>query len=187
MSSEAINETKQWLKDIVIGLNFCPFAKKIFNAETIHFFISEAKTIEEALVELIDQCQNLDKNEQIETSLIIYTNQNEIALKTNDFFEYLNLLDLANDLLATENYEGVYQLASFHPKYQFENTQSDDAENYTNRSPYPMLHLLREKSMTKAIENFPNADDIPARNIQTAVNKGVAFFTRYLENVKRAQ
>ena len=178
-NTEIIAETKQWLKDIVIGLNFCPFAKKVFDSGSIHFYVDNSENIEECLAKLIEQCQLLDANSDIETSFILY------PLILNDFDDYLDFLELANQLLAAQNYEGVYQLASFHPQYHFENTSVDDAENYTNRSPYPMLHLLREKSLADALKHYKDAEKIPLRNIELAQQKGADFFISYLKSLKQ--
>ncbi len=182
-----ITETKQWLKDIVIGLNFCPFAKKVFDSEVIHYYVDSSEAFEEALAALILQCQWLDDNSEIETSLIIYplVNNADSKLKLDDFNNYLDFLELANQLMAAQHYDGVYQLASFHPQYRFENTDNNDAENFTNRSPYPMLHLIREQSLEKAVAHYPAAENIPVKNIQLAREKGANFFIEYLKNLKR--
>ena len=180
MSESAIvHETKQWLDDVVIDLNFCPFAKKVFLQNKIHYYVDSSTRVEKSLEKLIQQCQFLDDNQNIETSFILYSS----SLKT--FNNYLDFLDLANELLVSEGYEGVYQIASFHPLYRFEGTEEHDAENYTNVSPYPMLHLLREHSLEQALKHYNNPEEIPLRNIQTAKQKGTPFFVDYLKSIKK--
>jgi len=174
-----INKTRQWLDDIVIGLNFCPFAKKPFNEDSINYIVDNSDSIESALEEVINQCRLLDSN-QGETTLIIYTHG-----LLADFFSYLDYLDLANQLMIAQGYEGIYQLASFHPDYCFDGLKQEAAENFTNRSPYPMLHIIREKSLEKALEHYPDAQQIPEKNIELAKQKGYRFFLDYLDNLKK--
>jgi len=176
----AIKETRQWLIDIVVGLNFCPFAAKVVEGDAIHFQADSFSSIEESLSLLIEQCEYLDEHKEIETSFILYTQQLKM------FDDYLDFLDLANQLLEAQGYEGVYQLASFHPQYRFDNTNEGDAENYTNISPYPMLHLLREASLEKMLTSFTEPEKIPLQNVTTAKVKGVDFFIQYLKNIKKS-
>ena len=127
-----------------------------------------------ALEALMKELHYLDKDEDIETSFIILPNN------FADFTTYLNLVDMAEQLITKKNYEGVYQLASFHPQYCFAGEDKNDAANYTNRSPYPMLHILREDSITKALENFPDPESIPEKNIAFARSKGLAYMQELL-------
>ncbi|MEI6745774.1 MAG: DUF1415 domain-containing protein, partial [Methylococcaceae bacterium] len=150
-----ILETKKWLETVVIAHNICPFAKRVFDNGSIHFAIETSTDIETCLENLVAECERLDKDESIETTLVIYAN----ALA--DFDEYLDFIEVAQDLLEAQDYEGIYQFASFHPKYCFEGADENDAANYTNRSPYPMLHLLRESSIDYALANYPNPEMIP--------------------------
>jgi len=128
--------------------------------------LADNKAVLEALVK---ELYYLDENEDIETTFIILPNN------FGDFTTYLNLVDIAEKLMEKEDYEGVYQLASFHPQYCFAGEHINDAANYTNRSPYPMLHILREESITTALENFPAPYSIPERNIAFARGKGLAY------------
>jgi hypothetical protein len=155
-----IAQTREWVKTVVIGYQFCPFANKVFEAQTIHYQVVTDHQLEACLQTLIAECQKLDNSNRIETTLIIYPQG------YTDFEYFLELLALAEDLLVAQGYEGIYQLASFHPQYQFSDTDMDDPANYTNRSPYPMLHLLREASLELAISDYPDADMIPQRNIE---------------------
>lgn len=163
-----IAQTKQWIIDVVIGCNFCPFAGREIKRGTIHYEVVEASG-KQAFLEALAKLFELMKNDpEIETSLLI------LPSGAASFTVYLQLLDLAEALLEEEGFEGVYQIASFHPAYLFAGASNDDPANYTNRSPYPMFHLLREASVTKAIESYPDVDDIPQRNIDLATKKGLA-------------
>jgi len=173
-----INQTKQWLEEIIVGLNFCPFAKKELVANSIHYHVSKLKQTKLALAEVIEQCRFMAEHEDIETSLIIF----DLGYKSFD--KYLELLDYANDLLASSGFEGTFQLASFHPEYCFEGEAYDDAANYTNRSPYPMIHIIREESLERVLNVYKNPEDIPDNNIELARAKGNEFFKQVLERIQ---
>ncbi|MFZ2725259.1 MAG: DUF1415 domain-containing protein [Methylococcaceae bacterium] len=162
-----IDATKTWLSTIIIAHNICPFAKRVFDEQSIHFTVNKSEAIEQLLLNLIAECELLNNDNTIETSLLIYSK----AL--TDFDDYLDFLALAEDLLIEQGYEGIYQLASFHPDYCFEGVSINDASNYTNRSPYPMLHLLRESSLEQAIKHYPNPELIPERNIELTRELGL--------------
>lgn len=153
-------QTEIWLKSVIVHYNICPFARTVVEKNKVYYCIDEAVAIEENLQTLIDEAQRLDCEEDIETTLIIY------ATALADFDDFLDYLALANDLLALQGYEGMYQLASFHPDYCFEGASDTDAANYTNRSPYPMIQLIREESIEKVLETFPHPETIPERNSQ---------------------
>ncbi|MEW6995720.1 DUF1415 domain-containing protein [Colwelliaceae bacterium MEBiC 14330] len=176
-SDPYVNATKQWLEEIIIGLNFCPFAKKEFVNNTIHYHVSSQVKRKRALIEFIEQCHFLQQNEQIETSLLIYNDG------FRSFEQYLALLDDANDLLVDSGYEGVFQLASMHPEYCFAGEHYDDASNFTNRSPYPMIHIIREASMEKVLRVYKEPEKIPENNIALAHEKGSKFFQRVLAEI----
>lgn len=169
-----IEQTKHWILNTIIGFNFCPFAKREFENNTIHFELVDESNVEEQLHSIINECHRLDQNSQIETTIIIFP----IGLES--FFDYLDFVDLANNLLISENYEGIYQLASFHPDYCFEDVKQDDPANYTNRSPYPLVHILREETLEKTLQNYPEPELIPERNIKLAREKGVEVFKKIL-------
>jgi hypothetical protein len=162
-----IGDTKTWLEKVVIGLNFCPFAGREFRKQSIHYVVLQSSDRKEILTRLAIEFQRLDDNPSIETTLIILPGQ------FSDFLKYLDIIDLCQDLLEEENYDDVYQIASFHPQYLFSGSKESDPSNYTNRSPYPMIHILREASITKVLETFPNAEGIPDRNIALANEKGL--------------
>lgn len=173
-TTHIIAQTRQWVETVVIGYQFCPFAHKVFDAETIHYQVVKDQQLELSLQALIAECQKLDNSTMIETTLIIYPQGYA------DFEYFLELLALATDLLVAQGYEGVYQLASFHPQYQFSDADIDDPANYTNRSPYPMLHILREASIEQASLDFPDADSIPQKNIQCARKYGKKHMAKAL-------
>lgn len=167
--SSIIEHTNNWIKSVVIGLNFCPFAAKAVIQNTIHYSVLQTATLPSALEELEKQLLLLDTDAKLETTLIIFPNDFE------NFQSYLDLVKKAERLLSKLNYDGVYQIASFHPEYCFANTDENDPSNYTNRSVYPMLHLLREESITKALSTFKNPEMIPERNIDLAREKGLKY------------
>lgn len=165
---QSSEHTQAWLKNVIIHYNICPFAREVVEKNTVHYCVDEAQAIDKNLEKLINEAQRLDSDDSIETTLLIY------AGAFADFDDFLDYLALANDLLAAQGYEGVYQLASFHPDYCFEGADATDAANYTNRSPYPMLHLIREASIEKALKFFPNPEDIPQHNIELTRQLGLA-------------
>lgn len=160
-SSCVVTEVQTWLQDVVIGLGLCPFAGKPSAEGSVHFAQSEAVDEEGLLAELKLELERLDSDSRIETTLLI------LPTMMADFYEYNNFLDWVDGLLVRHNWEGVYQVASFHPDYCFAGAHPDDAENLTNRSPYPILHIIREASLEAALAHYPNADQIPDNNIDT--------------------
>ena len=163
-----IAATEVWLEKAVIGLNLCPFAKAVQVKKQIRYVVSAAATPEELLEELLAELRLLQDTDagQIETTLLIHPYVFGDFLDFNDFFD---TVDIA---VSEPEFNDEFQVATLHPQYQFAGTQPDDIENYTNRSPYPTLHLLREASVDKAVEAFPDADQIPARNIATMEKLG---------------
>jgi len=169
-----IEATRRWLSDVVIGLNLCPFARRELVNERIRFVVTEAVSDEALLRALQAELTHLNQHPETETTLLIHPG----ALQ--DFLEYNEFLAVADGLLADMELEGVYQVASFHPDYQFGGTATDDAENYTNRSPYPMLHLLREHSLERAIAGYPDTESIPDQNIALMNRLGAKHMRRML-------
>ncbi len=163
-----MREVKLWLEKAVIGLNLCPFAKSVYVKQQIRFVVSHASTVESLLTDLIVQLQYLAEVDPglIDTTLLIH------PLVLQDFLDYNDFLDLADQVLVHHGWEGEFQIASFHPAYQFAGSDVNSIENYTNRSPWPMLHLLREASIEKAVDAFPDAAEIYERNMTTMQNLG---------------
>lgn len=176
--NEVISQTRNWVNRVVVGLNFCPFAYKVVEDKSILYLVSSACSAEPALLDLFKAIKLLDESTSIETILLIFSEG------FNDFDDYLDLVDLAEALIEDEQYEGVYQIASFHPDYIFENSEDEDPANFTNRSPYPMLHLLRESSLERVLEKLADPEEIPQRNIKFAREKGLAYMQVLLESCK---
>jgi hypothetical protein len=168
LSADYLRATKLWLNTVIIGYNLCPFAKREQDRASIRFTVDHQVNVEDCLQNLIHECEWLDNDTNIETTLLIYAH----AFATLD--DYLDFLAIAEALLHEQGYEGVYQLASFHPDYCFEGASLDDPANYTNRSPYPMLHLIRETSIEWAVSNHPDPDNIPQQNIELTRKLGLA-------------
>ncbi|MFM9970373.1 MAG: DUF1415 domain-containing protein [Burkholderiales bacterium] len=166
---EVIAATRLWIERAVIGLNLCPFAKAVYVKEQIRYVVSEATTTEMLLQELERELEKLDRGsaDAIDTTLIMHPRM------LNDFLDYNDFLELADALVEGMDLEGALQVASFHPQYQFADTQANDMGNYSNRSPYPTLHLLREASVDAAVAAFPEANVIYERNIETLRNLGI--------------
>lgn len=155
-----------WLERVVIGLNLCPFASHPHLQNRVRFISSDSTSEVDLLNDLSHELERLDQTppETLETTLIAIPNM------LSDFYDYNEFLDWADQLLVKRDWEGVYQIASFHPNYQFGGTQPSDQENLTNRSPYPALHLIREASLERAIQHHPDPDGIPQRNIELVEN-----------------
>ena len=167
-----VERTKNWIRDVVIGLNFCPFAPKPFKDDLIFYKVEDSSDIASALESFMNTCRFLEDNPAMETALLIFSKG------FSDFQEYLDLIDLAENLLKAQGFEGIYQVASFHPDYIFAGSDENDPANYTNRSPYPMLHLLREDLLEIAIDKHSNVDNIPNQNIAKAKSLGLDYFKK---------
>lgn len=165
-----VADTVAWLERAVIGLNLCPFAKSVHVKGQVHYAVSHATTPKALLLDLVNelkQLQTLDAKERDTTLLIA-------PWCLQDFLDYNDFLDLADQALVDLELDGVLQIASLHPQYQFAGTELDDITNFTNRSPYPSLHLLREESIDRAVAAFPNPQTIFETNMQTMQTLGVA-------------
>jgi hypothetical protein len=165
-----IAATRIWLERAVIGLNLCPFAKSVHVKDQIRYVVSAATTPEELLAELVRELEVLAEAspEKIDTTLLMHPQV------LGDFLDYNDFLDVADGALEELQLDGILQIASFHPDYQFDGTEFDDISNFSNRSPYPTLHLIREDSIEQAVAAFPDAADIYERNIETLQRLGVA-------------
>ncbi|WP_371397931.1 DUF1415 domain-containing protein [Fretibacter rubidus] len=173
-TATVIHQTQKWLSDVIIQYTLCPFAKREHDRGRIHYEVIETADLPAQLEQLMIQCAALDQDIKRETTLLIFPS----AL--SDFEAYLDMLDIANALLKAEGYEGIYQLASFHPDYCFAGPAPDDPSHYTNRSPYPMLHILREASVEAALKTYPNPETIPIRNIELTQQLGLEFMRALL-------
>ena len=162
-AEEIIAATQIWLERAVIGLNLCPFAKQVHVKNQIRYAVSEAQTPEVLLADLVRELRTLQAADpaEIDTTLLIHPRV------LADFPDYNDFLVVADAAVADLGLVGQIQVASFHPRYQFAGTEPDDISNYTNRSPYPTLHLLREASIERAVAVFPDAARIFRKNIET--------------------
>ena len=168
-AEQVIEHTKKWITDVVIGCNFCPFAAQVIKRKSVFYKVETATDTAACLESFLQEVIRLDDKEDIETSFLIFPN----TFKTFD--SYLDLVSVAERLLKQKGYNGIYQLASFHPQYRFADAPDNDAANYTNRSIYPMLHMLRESSIDKALEQYDDPEAIPDRNINFARKKGIVY------------
>jgi uncharacterized protein len=171
---DVIAATRHWLEVAVIGLNLCPFAKAVHVKRQIRYAVTQASGVDELLDVLRDELSLLAKADanEIDTTLLIHPQ----AL--TDFIDYTAFLRQADRLLRRQGHEGILQIASFHPAYEFAGSDPDDIENCSNRSPFPMLHLLREDSLERAVAAFPDAGEIYQRNIETLRRLGHAGWRR---------
>ncbi|HEU4853353.1 MAG TPA: DUF1415 domain-containing protein [Telluria sp.] len=165
---EIIAAMQKWLEKAVIGLNLCPFAKAVHVKKQVRYVVSSADTPEALLGQLMDELQYLSDTdpEQVDTTLLIH------PFVLQDFADYNEFLDVCDAAVEDMQLAGEIQVASFHPDYQFADTDPNDISNYTNRAPYPTLHLLREESIDRAVEAFPEAEAIFEKNIETMEQLG---------------
>ncbi|KRA75838.1 hypothetical protein ASD78_07685 [Lysobacter sp. Root667] len=178
MSSEAepIIATRRWLERAVIGLNLCPFAKAVVAKDQVRYVLSAATTPDALLEELAYELVRLQQTEpeQVDTTLLIHPQV------LTDFLDYNDFLDTADAAVEALELDGEIQVASFHPDYQFADAAYDDVGNCSNRSPYPMLHLLREASVERAVAAFPDPDVIVERNLETLEKLGIEGWRKLL-------
>ena len=169
-----IEQTRHWLEQAVIGLNLCPFAKAVHTKGQIRWVESTATDVQALMADLVHELQLLAAAdpEAIDTTLLVHPQV------LGDFLDYNDFLDLADAALEELGLDGVLQIASFHPHYQFEGTAPGDVENLSNRSPHPTLHLLREDSVERAVAAFPEAESIYEKNIETLQALGAAGWAK---------
>jgi uncharacterized protein len=163
LADGVVRDTRRWLERAVIGLNLCPFAKSVHIKEQIRYAVSTATRAESLLADLATELDGLAAHDATlrETTLLIVPNW------LHDFLDFNDFMEEAERLLASRGLEGVLQLASFHPQFQFAGTDQDDITNFTNRSPYPTIHLLREESIARAVRAFPQPEAIYETNMNT--------------------
>ncbi len=166
--AEVLAATRHWLEKAVIGLNLCPFAKAVYVKNQVRLVVSKARHADDLLEELDRELDLLVATpaEEIDTTLLIH------PTLFDDFLDFNDFLEIAEGVVDEHGLEGVIQLASFHPKFQFDGTEPDDIGNYTNRAPFAILHLLREESVERAVEAFPEAEAIFEENIKTLEQLG---------------
>ncbi|MBT5873318.1 MAG: DUF1415 domain-containing protein [Candidatus Latescibacteria bacterium] len=169
VKQEVINQTISWISDFVVDWNICPFARSVLASNLIRFSVSVADGPPSLLEDLAFELKKLAETEikEIETTLLIH------PFVLNDFHQYNDFLDVVDQAILDADMSGIIQVASFHPDYQFAGSHPDAIENFTNRSPYPMLHLLREASVDHAVATYPDVEKIPERNIRTLRERGL--------------
>jgi len=173
---DVLAATRRWLEQAVIGLNLCPFAKSVYVKDQVRLVVSRARHLDAFLDDLDHELELLKTTpaEQLDTTLLIHPTLFPDFLVFNDF------LDVADGVLSDHELEGVVQIAPFHPDFVFDGEDEGDMSHFTNRSPFPTLHLIREESLEKAIESFGNTDVIFERNIETLRRLGVEGWKRLL-------
>ena len=166
---EVLARTRAWLEKAVIGLNLCPFAKAVYVKDRVRLVVSQARHADDLLEELDRELDLLVATpaEQVDTTLLIH------PTLFDDFLDFNDFLEIAEGVVVEHELEGVVQLASFHPKFQFEGTEPEDISNHTNRAPYAMLHLLREDSVAQALDGMADPDSIYQDNIRTLQKLGL--------------
>ncbi|MCE0723628.1 MULTISPECIES: DUF1415 domain-containing protein [Legionella] len=170
-------QTIAWIRSFIIQFKICPFAEYTVNQETLVIDIVRPKNLEQALEMMMSTMVRMDKDIKIETVLLLFPSS------LSDFDNYLDFVSLAEEMLTGSGYEGIYQLATFHPDYCFADVLTTDVSNYTNRSPYPMLHILRESSIEKAIDYYGDTSKIPDYNIETMHKLGLDKILTLLKNL----
>jgi uncharacterized protein len=170
--------TRRWLERAVIGLNLCPFAKAVYVKQQVRFVLSDAELEDDLLEELGEELLRLRDTsaEGIDTTLLVHPRV------LTDFLDYNDFLDRVDALIEALDLDGALQVASFHPQYQFADSDPDDPGNCTNRAPYPTLHLLREDSIDRAVAAYPDADVIVERNLRTMETLGLDGFRRHIDS-----
>ena len=168
MKEKAVTKTERWLNDWVIALNLCPFAKHPYQQGRVRIAATAAIDSDQVFSFVLDELELLHRTpaSQLETTLVV------IEHFLQDFQDYLDFLSLLESVISQSGLEGEIQIASFHPDYCFEGESKQDPANYTNRSPYPMFHLIREASLEKAIAHYPDPENIPGRNIRLLRDMG---------------
>jgi hypothetical protein len=176
-NERVLTQTQAWIKKAVIGLNLCPFAQAVYVKNQIRFVVSSADNVEALLAEVKIELKGLLKiDPQItDTTLIVHPHVLNIF---SDFNEFLGVLD---QVLIDMNFSGDLQIASFHPFYQFEGTKPEDISNYTNRSPFPIIQILRETSIENALKDFEEPDNIFKANIEKLQNLGIAGWKKLID------
>jgi len=172
-----LDQTRAWLEKAVIGLNLCPFAKAVHTKGQIRWVLSQANEPKALLLQLVEELQHLAQAdpEAVDTTLIVHPQV------LQDFYDFNDFLGVAEEALAELGLEGVLQIASFHPQFQFADAEPDDIGNATNRAPFPTLHLLREDSIERAVQAFPEAESIYERNIATLQRLGPEGWRRLMD------
>lgn len=170
--------TRKWVSEFVVGLNLCPFAGRELANNRVRFSYSAARESEQLLEHLLLELRTLEQQSEIETSVLVHPHV------LTQFADYNQFLELCDALLINLQLEDQFQVASFHPDYIFADTEADDVANFTNRSPYPMLHILRESSVSRAVDSHPDVGSIPTTNIRTLRDLGHQEIAKKLSAIR---
>lgn len=180
-SSQEFQTEKQavsrWLQEFIVDYNLCPFAKKPLVQNKIRMSAIADKKRGKILETFFSELRLLDENQSIETTLLFF------PCSLNGFYQYLEMVDLCSQLLVEQEYEGIYQLASFHPDYYFEGEDINDASHFTNRAPYPIIHIIREASIEHVLKTYKAPESIPVNNINKMRELGAAYLQRKLDSL----
>ncbi len=176
-----IQQTERWIKSFIIHYNICPFAEKVVIEKKIEYKVIPDSDVATCLEALIDEIIRLDSSTEIETTLLIFP---EVA---TEFDDYLEFLDIANQLIEDQGLDDDFQIASFHPGYCFHGEAKNDAANFTNRSPWPMLHIIRQSSIEKALQFYKNPELIPEHNIKLTRDLGYELLSQLREQCMRPE
>lgn len=185
MSASPIAATRHWLLHTVIGENFCPFAKREFERDSIHYELCLESSFEQQAMCVMQECERLLEHDEIETGLVIFAPSSHTStdLAKHDitqFDDFLALAEQVNWQMQRANMEGTLQLATFHPDYLFAGEDPNSPSHFTNRAPYPTLHLIRERSIDRAFRTYKDPDAIPEINIQRTQQQGARFYQQIL-------
>lgn len=174
---EHVNVVLRWLQEYIVDYNLCPFAKKPLIQNQIRIEVVSEKKRAIILEKFFDELKRLDDNTSVETTLLVF------PFSLLDFYQYLEICEFCDQLLIQQGYEGVYQLASFHPGYFFEGEESNDSSHFTNRSPYPIIHILREDSIEQVLKTYKKPEDIPVNNIALMRKLGADYLQKKLKQI----
>lgn len=180
MGESAIRATRAWVEQVVVGYQLCPFARTPFKQDTIRYVFTAATDVSVVKTIFLAECKYLEekRGSEVSTTLLV------LPGAFQDFFAFWELVGKAEDWLEAAGYTGVFQVASFHPDYIFADAPAGAAQNYTNRSPWPMLHLIREDELEAAIASHPDIESVPQRNIDLMESKGADYWKALLEGIK---
>ena len=171
--------TREWIEKVVIGYNFCPFARPVFEPDLIKYAVDHSDNVAAVLETLYQSCIELRESDEIATTLVIFDNC------AQDFDDYLDVLAMAERLMDQSGFTGEFQLASFHPDYQFDGEDADAPGNFTNRSPYPALHIIRERDIELAMKGKHDSSAIYQRNMRKAEILGCAHLKTLLDELRK--
>lgn len=176
--SDKVQQTQKWVQEVVVRHNFCPFAHPVVKNDAVRYQIIAPEESESLLRILADECAYLEAHPEVATTLLVFETLAE------DFYDFLDCVAEADHWIEASRFYGVFQLATFHPDYVFAGSQYSDPANFTNRSPFPMLHILREEELETALANWREPEQIPERNIRLAREKGGRHFADILQQIR---